>query len=1005
MNTSLICALLVVCLALPAQAWEFQLKAPSAGAPLLLKREGAFVVADESGMVHCLSTTGSLKWWYRTNAPFSTGPVRLGSRRIAVGSQNGHLYIFDLQGNREDKVDLRGVPVQLLNRADGGLYGLVKAGDTQSRLIAFSQGRLKWEKTLNLTASSELALVSRTDVVVGTKDGSVWSYDRKGVLRWKTKLEKALVGRLASDAQGIVAANSAGQILRLDSRGRRKWRRDLHAQTWGVVADNTTGKFLVGAKDDLIALHGDGRQAWSRRLDGPVVTPPPRSDKAGWLVLTQAGGLHRLDHLGKPLGVDLLTVPPKVTPQIFRSNILMSSARSFKSSKGPVGRADTTLEQSQRRFAGLPQGNVLWRQQLSGRGSAGVVTLKNGDLVVATRDDRLLMLDPRGKARWRYQCDGSIAEPPVQTASGGVVFVCGADLHLVDAQGALIHQLPLKRGSRLAPRNDRKGNIIVASGKELLALSGKGKILWRIPTQSPIMAPAAFGPADIAYVGSRDTRLYAVRGGRTLWARETGGSLRAAPVVAPEGELLLPSMDQHLYALDRHNGRVRWRYQTDGQVDQSPIVRADGSILVASTNGSVSALTGKGRAIWRFRAGTRFTTPPLLTRFEDLVLGTADGIVFALGNNGKPKWWIQLDAAPVGPIASSKNGNLIVVTRQGTLWKFRPPSPKERTAPGAISANYLPLKSVGPVTAFGENMALVAGHDATLTILKRHPSRAGAAWSLRLKRRLGFYPLNAASALADRFIVSDRKGILSAFNGEKYHYRIRLSRSALGTPRLISEGRTTSAIVGSAEGDVWVLNSKGEVRWQKNISGIISRRPLLHSDGEILVVAAGDTLVAFGRHGQRRWSYRATGTITVDPTLLGNSIAIGDGRGQMTALSKQGKVLWRRQMGRAIVELHPSSSGMLGLVRTSGGRVVILSAKGEIRCWPTLARPAQRVAWFGSTPWFIDGAGTLHRIKRRSCEIVREYPTPSPALDIHALPPAGVLVVDQTGHLRGLGQR
>ena len=128
-------ALLLVFTALPAQAWDFQLAADPVGEPLILFREQAVVIADGRGRVHCLSTTGSLKWWYRANAPFSTGPVRLGKRQIAIGSENGHVYLFDLQGNRHGKVDVHGIPSKLLPRADGGLFVAMNAAHGRSQIV------------------------------------------------------------------------------------------------------------------------------------------------------------------------------------------------------------------------------------------------------------------------------------------------------------------------------------------------------------------------------------------------------------------------------------------------------------------------------------------------------------------------------------------------------------------------------------------------------------------------------------------------------------------------------------------------------------------------------------------------------------------------------------------------------------------------------------------------------------------------------------------------------
>jgi len=122
-----------------------------------------------------------------------------------------------------------------------------------------------------------------------------------------------------------------------------------------------------------------------------------------------------------------------------------------------------------------------------------------------------------------------------------------------------------------------------------------GTLQWAYPTGGNVYSSPALASDGTIYVGSNDTKLYAINANGTLkWAYTTGGSVSSSPALASNGTIYVGSGNGKLYAINA-NGTLQWAYTTGGEVRSSPAIAANGTIYVGSGDGKLYALYGPSK--------------------------------------------------------------------------------------------------------------------------------------------------------------------------------------------------------------------------------------------------------------------------------------------------------------------------------------------------------------------------------------------------------------------------
>lgn len=291
-------------------------------------------------------------------------------------------------------------------------------------------------------------------------------------------------------------------------------------------------------------------------------------------------------------------------------------------------------------------GGDVWRVNLAEPLSAGVGSDGKAAAVV-THSNAILVLDA-GRERWRQPVGAQVFTPPL--VAGGRVFVLSADRTVAAFDAATGHKLwsQQRPGEALILR---QAGVLRAVGDTLVVgLSGRlvglnpdnGTVRWEAPIASPR--------------GTNDVERLVELVGRT--SRE-GDSVCARAFQASIG------------CVDTARGGVVWTQPASG----SEGIHGDAETLFgAESNGVVTA--------WRRSDGTRtwstdrlkyrrLTAPLLLGR--SVVVGDDSGLVHLLSrSDGTPLNRLTTDGSGIGAAPVVAADTLVVVTRNGAVYGFRP---------------------------------------------------------------------------------------------------------------------------------------------------------------------------------------------------------------------------------------------------------------------------------------------------------------------------------------------
>ena len=166
---------------------------------------------------------------------------------------------------------------------------------------------------------------------------------------------------------------------------------------------------------------------------------------------------------------------------------------------------------------------------------------------------------------------------------------------------------------------------------------------------------------------------------------EAGTTFYAAPVLSPDGQLIVASYSHKIYSLDPNTGAEKWRFEkaTDLYVT-SPLVTSS-AIYAPNTDGKLYAVDMQGLLLWEFKSAQHLWATPLYKESCDcLFQPSMDHYLYAINaKNGAEIWKTEdLGAAMVAQPALAADGTLYLGTFKGEmlaidssngkiLWRFK----------------------------------------------------------------------------------------------------------------------------------------------------------------------------------------------------------------------------------------------------------------------------------------------------------------------------------------------
>jgi outer membrane protein assembly factor BamB len=291
-------------------------------------------------------------------------------------------------------------------------------------------------------------------------------------------------------------------------------------------------------------------------------------------------------------------------------------------------------------------GRQLWRAEVGGKIAAGVGS-DGRFAAVVTRDGELVILEA-GKVKWRKALGSRVTTAPL--VAGERVFVLGVD-RSVNAFDALDGRklwtlqrpgdpLTLSQSGVLAAFKD---TLVVGQGPRMAGVDPlRGSVRWEVPVATPRGTNEVERLADL--VGP------VVRVGDTVCAR---------------------AFQSAVGCVNGDRGTLAWTKNTGGT---DPVAGDAQYVFGADATDRLTA--------WRTAGGDiAWTTDSLLYRGlsaplssgRTLVVGDADGMVHWLSRDkGEPLLRLGTDGSPVSAAPVASGLTMLVVTRKGGVFAFRP---------------------------------------------------------------------------------------------------------------------------------------------------------------------------------------------------------------------------------------------------------------------------------------------------------------------------------------------
>jgi outer membrane protein assembly factor BamB len=356
---------------------------------------------------------------------------------------------------------------------------------------------------------------------------------------------------------------------------------------------------------------------------------------------------------------------------------------------------------------------------------------------------------------------------------------------------------------------------------------------------------AAFGFLSSALWAARDQSVWPVSRGNVqqtgvgntalpaklseLWKFPTGDAIESA-VAVDDGVVFVPSMDEHLYAVNLQTGKQKWKFKA-GPFKGAPGVK-DGVVYAGDLDGILHAVSvANGSRKWKQEIGE---TGGITFHNEAVLFGSHDANLYSYSKEGKENWKFKAEGEIHG-VPAVANGRTFLVGCDSKLHVIDVGKGKEERSVDLGSQTAASAAVLGDYLYVG-----TMGNEVRAINWKKGED----AWSFKPGRRAqAFY---SSPAVAGQLVViGSRDNRVYAINRKK-------GTEVWSFP---TGGRVDSSpvvagnrvVVGSLDGKLYILNlANGKEIQQFTLDAPISASPAL-AGGKIIIGTQKGTLYCFGQ--------------------------------------------------------------------------------------------------------------------------------------------------------------
>jgi outer membrane protein assembly factor BamB len=239
---------------------------------------------------------------------------------------------------------------------------------------------------------------------------------------------------------------------------------------------------------------------------------------------------------------------------------------------------------------------------------------------------------------------------------------------------------------------------------------------WVFRTGKGVFSTPIVGRDETVYVGSADSRFYAIRNGRAKWRFKTGEIIDSAGVLGRGGTVTFGSGDERVYRLRTRDGRELWRFRATRKPAQGQLVNwwegnvtmGPGGVLYAgNTGGAEYALNPNGRLRWLYPTGNSVWSNAAIGDDGSVYFGSLDLNIYALDARGRLKWTRGTTGFVTSSPAIGPDGTVYIGSFDGALHALDPRTGEDRWS-------YMTDDHVYASPALGERSVYIASADGSV---------------------------------------------------------------------------------------------------------------------------------------------------------------------------------------------------------------------------------------------------------------------------------------------------
>jgi len=428
----------------------------------------------------------------------------------------------------------------------------------------------------------------------------------------------------------------------------------------------------------------------------------------------------------------------------------------------------------------------------------------------------------------------------------------------------------------------------------------------------------------------------------SVWSFQTGKGIFSTPVLDVDGNVYVGSADHYFYSISKR-GNLNWKFKTGEIIDSGGGLTTDEtgevSVIVPSGDGYLYKLSTQNnktdleRIIWKF--DSRVSKRESYNNwFEGNIQFGFDGTIYAGNTNfnyyalhadGRLKWTYQ---------TNSNNWSIAAIANDGTIY-------------------------------WGSNDALV--HAVRPDGVQR--------WN---KITLGFIAASAAIGSDGTVYIGSFDSYLYALNPTdgSVKWKFKTNDHIYASVALVpdSTGKTNMVYLASTDGNLYALDTRGQLRWKYDTNSPIRSSPVVgdmpgQPGKHIVYFGAGDgCLYAINSDtGLPRWVFNTTSSdpvlsdrndLNASPALSHSGIYIGGEHGQVWYIPYD-YPLYNSADKRCLLpaDIKPLQDGAYVSFVSPGGNDIstampVFSVSSIITLKLQLVKGAQTVdAWFNNSPF------------------------------------------------------